>query len=301
MSTLLCIGLGYSASVVARRFRAQGWVTIGSSTTEAGLDRIRAAGHEAVTFDGVTASDGLRAAIGRASHLLVSVPPREGVVGDPLLALHGEDLVNAPHLAWIGYLSTIGVYGDRQGGIVDETSAPRPSEPRSVRRLAAERAWQALGNVRTTPVAVLRLAGIYGPGRSQLDAVRAGTARRILAPGQIFNRIHVDDIASVVEACIARMVDGVVNVTDHEPTSGESVVAYAARLLGAPLPPAVPLDEAGLSPMGRSFYAECKRVVSRRIEPELGVRLAYPSYREGLAAILASEGDGRRTRDEKQA
>jgi nucleoside-diphosphate-sugar epimerase len=196
-----------------------------------------------------------------------------------------------PSLAWVGYLSTTGVYGDRDGGWVDETSELRPSGARGRRRVAAETAWLDLWRDRGVPVHIFRLAGIYGPGRSPFDALRAGTAKRIVKPGQVFSRIHVDDLASVLLSSIARPRPGAVyNVCDDEPASPADVVAHAAQLLGAPPPPLVSFDEAALSPMARSFYADNKRVSNALIKTELGVRLRYPDYRAGLAAILAAGG-----------
>jgi nucleoside-diphosphate-sugar epimerase len=226
-------------------------------------------------FDGVT-------------HLLVSVPP--GLAGDPVLAVHGDDIAGIEDLAWLGYLSTTGVYGDRGGGWVDETAELSPSGERGRRRVAAEAGWLELWRDRGVPVHIFRLAGIYGPGRNPFDALRAGTAKRIDKPGQVFSRIHVADLASVLVASIARPRPGAVyNVCDDDPAAPEAVVAHAAALLGLPEPPLVPLEVAELSAMARSFYDDNKRVSNRLIKNELGVTLRYPDYRAGLAAILADE------------
>jgi nucleoside-diphosphate-sugar epimerase len=210
------------------------------------------------------------------------VPPDEA--GDPVLGRHAGDLAQlAPD--WVGYLSTTGVYGDRAGGWVDETAALAPVGERGRRRIAAEAGWHALG----LKLHVFRLAGIYGPGRSALDTVRAGTARRIVKPGQWFSRIHVEDLAAVLAASIARPNPGAVyNVCDDEPAPPQDVIEHACRLLGRAPPPAIPFDQAVLSPMARSFYDESKRVSNARIKTELGVRLRYPDYRAGLAALLAA-------------
>jgi len=200
-------------------------------------------------------------------------------------------LAALPGLAWLGYLSTTGVYGDRAGGWVDEASELRPSGPRGRRRVAAEAGWLGLWRRHGVPVHIFRLAAIYGPGRSPFDALRADTARRIAKPGQVFSRIHVDDLASVLIASIARPRPGAIyNVCDDEPAAPEAVVAHAASLLGLPAPPLMPFEAAGLSPMARRFYDDNKRVSNALIKKELGVRLRYPNYRAGLAAILAAGG-----------
>jgi nucleoside-diphosphate-sugar epimerase len=215
------------------------------------------------------------------------VPP--DAAGDPVLDRHGPEIAALPGLAWVGYLSTTGVYGDRGGGWVDEASALRPSGERGRRRVAAEAGWLDLWQRHGVPVQVFRLAAIYGPGRSAIDQLRAGTARRIDKPGQVFSRIHVDDLAAVLAASMARpRPAGVYNVCDDEPAPPEAVTAYAAGLLGIAPPPLAPFAEAELSPMARSFFDDNKRVSNRLIKTELGVTLAYPDYRAGLAAILAA-------------
>jgi nucleoside-diphosphate-sugar epimerase len=200
--------------------------------------------------------------------------------------------MGAPHLRWIGYLSTVGVYGDHKGAWVDETTVPRPSDGRSRYRLEAENGWLALGAARGIPTQVFRLAGIYGPGRNQLVQLAQGTARRIVKPGQVFNRIHVDDIAQVVAASLARPRAGAIyNVADDEPSPPQDVVTFAAALCGLVPPPEIPYDVADLTPMSRSFYSENKRVRNRLLSAELGVALRYPTYREGLTALRAA-GEG---------
>jgi nucleoside-diphosphate-sugar epimerase len=216
----------------------------------------------------------------------VSVPP-DGT-GDPVLATHGNDI--PAELSWVGYLSTTGVYGDRGGGWVDETAALLPTGERGRRRVAAEADWLDLWRSRGVPVHIFRLAGIYGPGRSAFDALRAGTAKRIDKPGQVFSRIHVEDLATVLISSMTRPRPGAIyNVCDDDPSSPEAVVAHAAALLGLPTPPLMALAAAGLSPMARSFYDDNKRVANGLIKRELGVALRYPDYRAGLAAILADE------------
>jgi hypothetical protein len=281
---LFCFGLGYSAGALARLLLRRGW-TVAGTARSAGPGVPDAAIHP---FDRGRPLADPAASLAGATHLLSSVPPDER--GDPVLDRHGEDIARLPGLAWIGYLSTTGIYGDRGGALVDETAEPRPSGERQRRRVAAEAAWLDLGRRSGVPVHIFRLAGIYGPGRSAFDAVRAGRAHRIDRPGLVFSRVHVEDIAAVLCASMARPRPGAVyNVCDDDPAAPADVVAYAAALLGVEPPPLQPLDEAGLSPMARSFYADSRRVDNSRIKRELGVRLAYPSYREGLAAILAAE------------
>ena len=225
-------------------------------------------------------------ALAEADRVLVSVAPNAS--GDPVLNAFGDELAAAKPQS-IVYLSTVGVYGDHGGAWVDETSPCHPKSNRSRQRLDAEARWAGFGAETGVPVAIIRLAGIYGPGRGPFEKLRRGTARRIIKPGQVFNRIHVDDIAAIVEAAFERGASGVFNGSDDEPAPPQDVLAYAAELLGMPPPPEVPFEEAELTPMARSFYGENKRVRNRRIKSELGVRLAYPTYREGLAAVLASE------------
>jgi nucleoside-diphosphate-sugar epimerase len=213
-----------------------------------------------------------------------------------VLGRHRDDIADMPNLMWLGYLSTTGVYGDRGGGWVDETSELCPGSERGRRRVAAEAGWLQLRRDRGVPVHIFRLAGIYGPGRSPFDALRIGTARRVGKPGQVFSRIHVDDLAVVLLASINRLLPGAVyNVCDDEPASSADVIAHAAALLGVPTPPLMPFDSADLSPMARSFYADNKRVSNALIKKELRVQLRYPNYRAGLAAILAAERTASRT------
>jgi len=280
---LLSIGHGYSARALARRLLlAGGWRVIGTTRSAENAAALEAEGVEPVVWPGADLS-GL---LGQASHVLSSVAP--GPSGDPVVAALGPELGRrAPGLDWAGYLSTTGVYGDREGEWVDENSPLAPSTERGRQRVAAEAAWQALG----LPLHVFRLAGIYRPGRGPFRKLREGTARRIVKPGQVFSRIHVDDIARALEASILHPRPGAVyNLCDDEPAPPQDVLAEAARLLGQPPPPEVPFEEAELSPMAQSFYSESKRVSNARVKEELGLRLLHPTYREGLAAILAAEG-----------
>lgn len=282
---LFCFGLGYAARALAVRRAAAGWLVAGTC---------RSPGAGAAPSEGVAAIPFDRArplppeVLAGVTHILCSIPPE--AEGDPALDRHGADIAALPGLAWVGYLSTTGVYGDRGGAWVDESAPPAPSGERGRRRVAAEAGWLALGRERGVPVHLFRLAAIYGPGRSPFAALRAGTAKRIDKTGQVFSRIHVEDLAAVLEASIARPRAGAIyNVCDDAPAAPAEVTAYAARLLGLPPPPLVPLAEAGLSPMAESFYADNKRVSNALIKRELGVRLRYPDYRAGLAAILAAE------------
>ena len=275
MKTLLSIGHGYSAQALARRLLPQGWRIIG--TTRGDPEALRATGVEALTWPGAD----LRPALAQATHLLTSVAPG---AADPVLAALGADIAGAGP-DWVGYLSTTAVYGHHNGDWVDETTPPAPTTVRGEARARAEADWAALG----LPLHVFRLAGIYGPGRGPFEKVRDGTARRILKPGQVFSRIHVDDIANVLEAAILRPAPGVYNVCDDDPASPEAILGLAAQMLNLPEPPMVAYEDAEMTPMARSFYAENKRVRNDRIKQVLGVRLLYPTYREGLAAILAAE------------
>jgi nucleoside-diphosphate-sugar epimerase len=290
---LFAFGLGYSAAHFVRRYRYRFEKIAGTVTSDGKAAALHAEGIETFVFDGAGADPGIASALNGADALLVSIPP--DAEGDPTLRHFAAAIAAAPRLAWIGYLSTVGVYGDHGGGFVDEDTPARPVSARSRERLAAENAWLRLGAGAGKPVHVFRLAGIYGPDRNALAQLAAGTARRIVKPGQVFNRIHVEDIAAVLAASIARPRAGAVyNVADDEPAPPQDVVAYAAGLAGVAPPPAVAYAEARLTGMAASFWGECKRVSNRRIKDELGVALSYPSYREGLAALHAA-GEGRRS------
>jgi dTDP-4-dehydrorhamnose reductase len=295
---LFVFGFGYSAAAVAARLRPN-LTTAWGTTRDAGkLAEIKTAGVEALLFDAGQTGVGPRrqggrgtvgaisAPIAKATHILVAIPP--GEAGDPVLGHFRGELV-AARLRSIVYLSTVGVYGDHCGAWVDETSACRPVAERSRRRLAAEAAWRRFSDAAGVPVAIVRLGGIYGAGRGPFEKVRSGAARRIVKPGQMFNRIHVEDVAQIVEAAFDRCAAGVFNAVDDEPAPPQDVLACAASLLGVPPPPEIDFEAADLSPMARSFYEENKRVRNDKIKRELGVRLSYPTYREGLAAVLAAE------------
>ncbi len=284
MSEVLILGFGYSAARIAVRLAHRGWRVSGTATSAGGALRVRSAGHTGLVFDGEGPEPALAEAIARATHIVVSIPP--GTDGDPTLRWHAGGIARSASLQWIGYLSTVGVYGDRGGGTVDETATPRPGSERSRQRVVVEEEWLEIGRRAGKPVALIRIAGIYGPGRSAVDNILAGTARRILKPGQVFNRIHVADLAAIVEAAAVQKAAGVLHACDTLPAPPEDVIEHAAELLGRPVPEGIPFEQAALSPMGRSFYSECKRVSSEATLRRLGIKLAMPTYREGLAAIV---------------
>ena len=281
MPRLFIFGLGYSAIAISNRLHAQGWSIAGTCRTAEGADRFRAQGIDAVLFDGTEPMK--PGALRGATHLLNSIPADPD---DPALRHHAEDIAGNPSIAWIGYLSTTSVYGVTDGSTVNEESVCRPTSARGQWRLAAEQAWQAL----PLPGHIFRLSGIYGPGRSVFDTIRAGKAQRIVKPGQAFNRIHVDDIANVVCASIATPAHGrIYSVADNLPAPSADLVTYGCALMQVAPPPEIPFDQAVLSPMAREFWADNKRIDNSRIRTELGVTLAYPTYREGLDAIFAGE------------
>ncbi len=289
MSTLICFGLGYSAEHFVAMFgdgfeRIVG--TVRSAERAAVLNAHLAGRLRAFVFDGALATPELKTAIRDADLALVSVPPHE--TGDPVLAAFGDAFAHAQHLRGIVYLSTVGVYGDRGGEWVDEETPPNPGSARSRERLKAERAWQELGARRGTAVAILRLAGIYGPGQNALIQIAHGNARRIVKPGQVFNRIHVDDIAQAIDAAFTRTAAGVFNVADDEPSPPGDPLAFAAQLMGLLPPPEIPYEEAApsMTPMALSFWQECRRVRNDKLKRNLGVSLRYPTYREGLRAFF---------------
>lgn len=283
---LFCFGLGYSAEILGQALMAQGWSVAGTCRSPETRDRLREKGFEVHLFERGRKLAEARDILNAATHLLSSIPPDSE--GDPVIDLRGGDLESLTRLRWVGYLSTTGVYGDRGGAWVDETSALQPTGERGKRRVAAEAAWLDLHRRHGLPVHIFRLAGIYGPGRNALETVRAGRAQRIEKKGQVFSRIHVADIAAVLRASFDRPRPGAIyNLCDDDPAPPQDVVEFACRLLGVAPPPLVPFEHAQLSDMARSFYADNKLVSNRLIKEELGVRLTYPSYKDGLTALLA--------------
>ncbi len=289
MSKLLCFGLGYSAEHFVARFgdgfdRIIG--TVRGAERAATLNARFGGRVKALAFDGITATPELTSAIGEADFALVSIP--QTAKGDPVLAAFGASLMRAQRLRSVVYLSTVGVYGDHGGAWVDEETPAQPDSERARERLAAEQAWQTFGERSHKAIAVLRLAGIYGPGRNALVHVARGEARRIVKPGQVFNRIHVDDIAQAIDAAFAYKAAGIFNVADDEPTPPADPIVFAAQLLGRDPPPEIGFEDAApaMSPMALSFWQDCRRVRNDKLKRVLGVTLDHPTYREGLRALF---------------
>ena len=280
--TLISFGHGYVAQALGQALLADGWQVFGTTRDASRADALANTGVTPLLWSDEGA---IRAAMGQASHLLASAAP--GPQGDPVLAAFGPAIAAAaPRLRWAGYLSTTGVYGDHQGAWVDEDTPLTPSTARGQARVLAEAEWQALTAL---PLHIFRLAGIYGPRRGPFAKLRAGTAQRIVKPGQVFSRIHREDIVRVLRASMAHPNPGrMYNLCDDDPAPPQDVIGHAAQLLGLPMPPEIAFDQADLGPMARSFYAESKRVSNARIKQELGVSLAYPTYRQGLASLLAA-------------
>jgi len=281
--TLLSFGHGYSARALTTLL-PDDWRVIGTTRSEDKASALISDGVEPRIWPGAD----LTTALNAATHLLISAGPDAD--GDPVLRRVRDDIRNrSGQFEWVGYLSTTGVYGDHDGGWVDEDTPLRPSTKRGQMRVDAEADWQSLD----LPLHIFRLAGIYGPGRGPFSKVRNGTARRIIKTGQVFSRIHVDDIAQILAASIAQPDPGAIyNLCDDDPAPPQDVIAYAAELLNLPIPPAQSFEDAEMTPMARSFYAESKKVRNDRIKTDLGVTLRYPDYRAGLKSLLAAETDG---------
>ena len=276
--TLLSIGHGFSARALTPLLLAQGWRIIGTTRSAEKADTLKTEGIEPLIWPGNPLP------IDQASHLLTSVAPNKDC--DPVLNEASDALTKASHIEWAGYLSTTGVYGDHGGGWVSEDASLTPATKRGQARVAAEAAWAEIG----LPIHIFRLAGIYGPGRGPFAKVRNGTARRIIKEGQVFSRTHVEDIAQVLLASIERPNPGAAyNVCDDNPAPPQDVIAYAAELLGLPIPPEINFEDAEMTPMARSFYSDSKKVRNDRIKDELGVKLLYPTYQAGLTALLRAE------------
>jgi nucleoside-diphosphate-sugar epimerase len=286
MMRAMIFGCGYSGTAIARTFAEPGNRIFGTTRSIDKLQSLRRDGIEALLFDGTKIGDDLRTAMTDATHLIQSIPP--GKAGDPLVRQVGTDIRAAmPKLEWIGYLSTVGVYGDHRGAWVDEDTPLNPVSDRSIERVAAEEAWLSIGRATRIPVAILRLAGIYGPGRNALCNIDKGTARRIIKKDQVFNRIRVEDIADAARFLCDRALAGVYNVTDDEPGPPQDVIAEAAGLMGVEPPLEIPFETAELSPMARSFYGENKRVSNRRLRAA-GFQFSFPNYRMSLRELWSS-------------
>lgn len=280
---MLVLGHGYTAGWLTGLLRDNGWSV--SGTTRSRADAVQAAGAKPLLWP--DQRDAVAEAALRADAILISAGPDAD--GDPMLEPL-RDAIADSRASWIGYLSTTGVYGDRQGDWVDEQSALTPATARGHARVKAEADWQALARDHDLPLHIFRIAGIYGPGRGPFAKLRSGSARRIVKPGQVFSRIHVEDIAQVLLASIRQPCAGAIyNLCDDDPAPPEDIIAYAAQLTGLPIPPAEDYKTAEMTPMARSFYAESKRVRNDRIKQELGVSLRYPDYRSGLQALLRHE------------
>ncbi len=280
--TLLSIGHGYSAQALEARLLAQGWRIIGTTRSPDRARAMRARGVEPLIWPGTPLP------LAQATHLLTSVAPLRD---DPVLSAQSDQIAAARHLDWVGYLSTIGVYGDHQGGWVDEETPANANSDRAIARVRAEAAWQTLCDEAGLRLHVFRLAGIYGPGRGPFEKLREGRAQMVIKDGQVFSRIHQADIGQALEAAIHSDIGSrIFNLCDDAPAPPQDVLRFAAALLGIAPPPEVPFAQADLSPMARSFYADSKRVRNDRIKGELRLSLIYPDYQTGLAAILRDEG-----------
>ncbi len=282
---LFCFGLGYSARWLSRMLLAEGFTVAGTTR-----DPPSAPHAEGITVYPFSRENPLKdpaEALAGVTHILNSIPPD---TCDPVINVHGADIIAlAPNLQWVGYLSTTGVYGDKQGDWVDEESVLEPTGERGRRRMGAEAAWLDLWFDDGLPVHIFRLASIYGPGRNALEEIKSGRAKRVVKEGQVFSRIHVTDIANILRSSMAHPNPGrVYNVCDDMAAPPQDVIAFAASLLGRDPPPETPFEQAELSDMAKSFYADNKRVRNDRIKDELGVALAYPDYRAGLRSLLDS-------------
>ncbi|EYR83348.1 SDR family NAD(P)-dependent oxidoreductase [Shinella sp. 838] len=286
MTHLLILGAGFSGKAIGQTFKAAGFSVSGTTRSAEKADDLRALGIAPILYDGGPVPEALAADMARATHVVQSIAP--GKDGDPLFRA-GMPSLSAlmPKLVWAGYLSTVGVYGDHKGGWVDEDTALNPVSARSIERVSAENHWLDFGRISDLPVAVLRLAGIYGPGRNALRNMDEGTARRLVKKDQVFNRIRVEDIGRSALFLAEKSLGGVWNITDNEPGPPQDVVAEAARLMGLPVPPDIPFEAAELSPMARSFYGENKRVSNARLRAA-GFEFRFPDYRQSLAELHAS-------------
>ena len=279
-------GMGFSSLATARAIHElidKDVPIFGTTRTEDGLEALADSPYRAHLFDGESPGTTLVPDLRRATHVVLSIPPTEA--GDPALRMHRADLDAAPDLEWLCYFSTVGVYGDFGGAWIDESAPTRPINQRSAHRVEVEQQWRDYAAKRGVPLLILRLAGIYGPGRSAFDKLREGTARRIVKPNQVFNRIHVEDIGRVTALSAQRKLAGTFNLADDEPAPPQDLIEYAARQMSVAVPPDIPFETASMTPMARSFYSDNKRVSNKAIKQALGIDLLYPNYRVGLDAI----------------
>ena len=280
-------GMGYSSLATARAIHEIIDPTIpisGTTRSEETVERFADSPYRLHVFDGTRPGLTLGPDLRKATHVILSIPPNDS--GDPALNLHLPDLDAAEDLQWLCYFSTVGVYGDFGGAWIDETATTRPLNKRSQQRVTVEQQWRDYADERGIPLMILRLAGIYGPGRSSFDKLREGTARRIIKPGQVFNRIHVEDIGRITALAAQHKLAGTFNLADDEPAPPQDLVAYAAKLMDVPPPPDLPFESAQMTEMARSFYSDNKRVSNKAIKAALETDLRYPNYRVGLDAIF---------------
>lgn len=297
---LFCFGYGYSCDYLGHALSQsnENWILSGTTRNEEKIHDLKNRGVQAHLFDYHNPLIDPLYFLNGATHILISTPPDDN--GDPSFLAHHDDILNIPSVEWVGYLSTTGVYGDRNGAQVDETSEVKPTSKRGSRRVKAEEQWLSLHENHNLPVHIFRLAGIYGPGRSALDTVRAGVARRINKPGHSFGRIHVEDIAQTLIASMRSPNPGsVYNICDNQPAPSHLVIEEACTLLGRTVPPLVDFDDADLAPITRSFYSENRRTLNEKIKSELGVTLKYPTYKEGLLGCLEAENYALSSADER--
>jgi len=288
-NTCLYLGAGYTAKCMMQQMRAenlpQAKTMWGTTRTGRNLENIKEAGAQPILFEGTQHKKDVGEVISQASNMLISISPKEE--GDLVLKHYEQDIKANKNLHWVGYLSTVGVYGNHEGAWVTEESATNPSSERSQWREKAENQWLQLHKEINLPVHIFRLPGIYGPGRGPQNKLKAGTARRIDKKGQVFNRAHVDDIAATLIASMQNPNPGAIyNIADDEPAPPQDVLAYAADLMGIEVPPLIPFEEAPMTQMAKSFYTDNKRISNKRIKQELGVQLKYPTYKEGIKACL---------------
>ena len=286
---LFCFGYGYVCDYLGYALQQQGgWTLSGTTRNDERRNELLARRIRTRIFDEYVPMADPTSALRDVTHLLIAAPPTKN--GAPAFNMHADDVLKMKNLEWVGYLSTTGVYGDRNGGEVNEKSELNPTNARGEKRVKAERQWLSLFYHHDIPVHIFRLSGIYGPGRSALDTIRAGVARRINKPGHKFNRIHVDDIVQTLIASFENPNPGAAyNLADDSPAPSHEVIAYACELLGIPVPPCIPFDEADLAPMAMSFYKDNKIVLNNRIKEELGVQLKYPTFQTGLEGCLQAE------------